>query len=198
MNKVNGERMSAARCYLTAEVRRRKNLRIRARTLVRRIISQNRRVTGLEVETDGRVETLSANRVILCAGAIATPCILMRSGIGPRAKVERIGVDCVVDLPAVGARLLDHPGAAIIVVPRFGLTSVSHPLIQTMLRYTSQGSPYPNDMQLQPGSFFALPQMPLPLASIMCCVGKPKGFGTLRLKTADPSSLHGSACAPPP
>jgi choline dehydrogenase len=55
-----------------------------------------------------------------------------------------------------------------------------------MLRYTSEGSPYPNDMQLQPGSFFSLPQMPLPLASIMCSVGKPKGYGKLELRSADP------------
>jgi choline dehydrogenase len=186
MNKVQGERMSAARCYLTSEVRRRPNLQIRARTLVRRVISQNRRVTGLEVETDGRIEVLSASRVVLCAGAIATPCILLRSGIGPRAKVEKLGVDCVLDLPAVGARLLDHPGAAIILAPRLGLAHASHPLIQTVLRYTSEGSSYPNDMQLQPGSFFALPQVPLPLVSIMCSVGKPKGYGRLELTTADP------------
>jgi choline dehydrogenase len=177
MNKFQGQRMSAARCYLTREVRRRENLHIRARTLVRRVISRNRQVTGLEVETGGRVEVISTSRIVLCAGAIATPGILLRSGIGPREKVDRLGVPCVVDLPAVGARLLDHPGAAIIVAPRPGVAHVSHPLIQTVLRYTSEGSSYPNDMQLQPGSFFALPDAPLPLVSIMCSVGKPRGYG---------------------
>jgi choline dehydrogenase len=186
MNKIAGERMSAARCYLTDEVRRRPNLRLRARTLVRRVLSQSRRVTGVEVETDGRVEVVRTSRVILSAGAIATPGILLRSGIGPRAQVERLGVELVTDLPAVGARLLDHPGAAIFLVPRAYPANFEHPLIQTMMRYTSEDSPYPNDMQLQPGSFLRILGVSLPLVSLMCCVGKPRGYGTIEHTSADP------------
>ena len=61
MNKVNGQRMSAALCYLTADVRARPNLTIRPDTLVRRILFDDaRRVVGLEVETNGRVSGTSA------------------------------------------------------------------------------------------------------------------------------------------
>src|SRR5579864_7574881 len=81
MNKVGGERMSVARCYLDASVRARGNLRILAHTLVRRVLVRDRRVTGIEVETHGRVHAIRSSRVVLCAGATATPGILLRSGI---------------------------------------------------------------------------------------------------------------------
>ncbi len=186
MNKITGERMSAARCWLGPEVRRRENLRIRPRTLVRRVLTTNRRVTGVEVETAGRVEVLRGDRVVLAAGAVMTPGILLRSGIGPRAAVERIGVTLVADVPAVGARLLDHPGAAIILAARRYQPVEGAPLIQTMLRYTSAGSAFAGDMQLQPGSFVAFPTVALPGMSLMCSVGKPSGSGTITFTSADP------------
>ena len=191
MNKVNGVRQSAARCYLTRAVRARKQLRIRPDTLVRRVLFDGRTVRGVEVETkDGRVETILARRVILCGGAIATPGILLRSGIGARRSVERLGVELVADVPAVAARLLDHPGAAFFLVPRPGVSVPTH-LIQTMLRFTSKGSPYPDDMKLQAGSFVPLPRNlgVLPLVSIMCSVGKPRGHGRLEFTSADPRAL---------
>jgi choline dehydrogenase len=185
MNKVGGERMSVARCYLDASVRSRDNLRILAHTLVRRVLVRDRRVTGIEVETHGRVHAIQSSRVVLCAGATATPGILLRSGIGPRGAVERLGVDMVMHLPAVGARLLDHPGAAIFLRPRKGIQSLSDPLIQTVLRYASKGG-RPNDMILQPGSVLPLPFFSLPLVSVMCSVGKPRGHGTIEYVSPNP------------
>ena len=191
MNLVRGERMSAARCYLGPAVRRRENLRIRANTLVRRVLLRGRRVVGVEVETEGRVSELGARRVVLCAGATATPGVLVRSGIGPRAAVERIGVKCVADVPAVGASLLDHPGYAIFLLPRGGVQDNLHPLIQTVLRYAEPAGGGRNDMQLQPGS--CVPSqvgVTLPLVSIMGHVGKPSGRGRIAFQSA-------SAHAPP-
>ncbi len=189
MNLVRGERMSAARCYLGPAVRRRENLRIRANTLVRRILLRGRRVVGVEVETHGRVSQVGARRVVLCAGATATPGVLVRSGIGPRATVERIGVTCVADVPAVGARLLDHPGTAIFLLPRGRVQDNRHPLIQTVLRYAEPAGGR-NDMQLQPGS--CVPSqvgVTLPLLSIMGHVGKPRGRGRIEFTSASPRAL---------
>ncbi|MEP7119479.1 MAG: GMC family oxidoreductase N-terminal domain-containing protein [Byssovorax sp.] len=188
MNKIDGERMSAARCYLTAEVRRRENLAIRANTVVRRVRSEGRRVTGVEIVIDGKIEVIPASRVILSAGSIATPGILLRSGIGPRAKVERVGATPVMELPAVGARLLDHPGAAMFLLPRELPRNLLHPLIQTMLRFTSKSSRYPSDMQVQPGSMLTLQGTVMPCVSVMCCVGKPEGHGNIEFTSADPES----------
>jgi len=187
MNKIDGERMGAARCYLTPEVRRRANLTIRAGTLVRRVLFQRRRVVGVEVESSaGRVYTIGARRVVLSAGAIATPGLLLRSGVGPRAELDRLGVGMVSEVPAVGARLLDHPGAAFFLLPKKGVCELGHPLIQTTLRMRYKNSVHENDMQLQAGSALLLPGISLPLVSIMCQVGKPEGHGLIRYPSADP------------
>jgi choline dehydrogenase len=184
MNKVDGVRQNVASSYLGAAVRARDNLRVRPHTLVRRVLFSGRRVVGLEVETHGRVHGVATTRVVLCAGATNTPGILLRSGVGPRAEVERIGVDLVADVPAVGARVLDHPGAAIFFRPRPGVQSLTDPLIQTVLRCSAQGSNRANDLVLQAGSVLALPFVTVPLVSIMCQLGKPRGFGTMRLPSA--------------
>jgi choline dehydrogenase len=186
MNKVGGERMSVLRCYFTPEVRRRENLRVEAGVLVRRVLFDGTRAVGVEVEREGRVETLRCKRVMLSAGAINTPGILIRSGIGPRERVERLGVDLVRDLPAVGARVLDHHGAAIFFLPSFGVVDLDDPLIQTLYRFTSEASDYPNDMHIQAGSILPLPRVSVPLVSLMCQVGKPLGHGEMHWESADP------------
>jgi choline dehydrogenase len=184
MNKVDGVRQNVASSYLLAAVRARDNLRVKPHTLVRRVLFSGRRVVGLEVETHGRVYGIATRRVVLCAGATNTPGILLRSGVGPRSEVERIGVDLVADVPAVGARVLDHPGAAIFFRPRPGVQFLSDPLIQTVLRCSAQGSNRRNDLVLQAGSVLALPFVTVPLVSIMCQLGKPRGYGTLRIPSA--------------
>jgi choline dehydrogenase len=161
-------------------------LRIRAHTLVRRVLLSGRRVIGLEAETHGRVHVIASQRVVLCAGATSTPGILLRSGIGPRRAVERLGVDVAMDLPAVGARLLDHPGTAIFLRPRLRNLGRQAPLIQTVLRYRSKGGTQPNDVIVQPGSVVPLPYGALPLVSIMCSIGKPQGHGALSYDSPSP------------
>lgn len=185
MNKVDGQRIGAARAYLGAAVRARPNLRILANTLVRRVRFENRRVSGIEVERFGAVRELPAHRVVLAGGAVATPGILLRSGVGPERDVLRIGVELVADVPGVGARLLDHPGLAIFFLPReSGLSSLDHPLIQNVYRYTSTGSACPNDIQIQPGSFIPLPRMPVRGVTLATCIGKPRAAGRIRFESA--------------
>ena len=184
MNKVGGERMSILRCYLTTAVRKRPNLVIEPRVHVRRVLFEGRRVSGLEVERDGLVTMIRTRRLMLSAGAIGTPGILLRSGIGARAKLEKLGVEVVADVPAVGARLLDHHGAALFFLPRPGIVGLDHPLIQTLYRFS--GGQWPNDMQIQPGSLLPLPRITIPLVSLMCQVGKPKGHGELVWESKDP------------
>lgn len=189
MNKIAGRRISAAEAFLDAEVRARDNFQLRAMTLVRRVLVRNRKLEGIEIEAAGQVERIRAARVVLCAGALNTPGILLRSGIGPRAEVARLGCELVLDLPAVGRELLDHPGAAIFLRPRlFGPTRMHHPLIQTVLRYAS-GPSHPSDMLIQPGSKLVFPGFDAPLVSIMGAVGKPYGRGSMSWPSADPRAL---------
>lgn len=186
MNKVGGERMSVARGYLGRDVRRREHLKIRPNTLVRRVLFENKRVVGVEVEREGRVERVSSDRVILCGGALATVGVLLRSGIGPRERVEAIGVELVADVPSVGDKLLDHHGSALFFLPKPGVVKFDDPLIQTAYRYSGEGRPYPLDMQLQAGSICPFPYITLPLVTMMTQVGKPKGHGTISFGSADP------------
>jgi choline dehydrogenase len=186
MNKIDGQRMSAARCYLGPQVRARPNLSIRPDTTVHRVRIVNRRVTGLDIESKGRLEFVPAGRVVLSAGAIATPGILLRSGVGPRRALERIGVPPTSIVPAVGARLLDHPGAVIILVPRRGVSRREDPIVQTTWRYTSPRSDHPDDMQLQPASIISFPWFDAPLVGVATVVGKPRGHGHLVWDSADP------------
>jgi choline dehydrogenase len=181
MNKVDGKRISAARGYLTRAVRARPNLKIVPNALVRRVRFFNRRVVGVEAEIFGAVRDFKGDRVVVSAGAIATPGVLLRSGVGPKSELARLGVEVVAHVPGVGAKLIDHPGLAVFFRPnQSGMSSIEHPLIQTLCRYTSTGSAMTDDMQLQAGSWVPLPGLPLPGVTLACCVGKPVGHGTIR------------------
>ncbi len=186
MNKVSGERIGVARAYLTPEVRRRPNLRILTSRHARRLVFENRRFAGLEVELDGVVSLLRADRVVLSCGTIGTLGLLLRSGIGPEREIARLAVELVAHSPTVGRRLLDHSGSAILLLPKQGVAATHHPLIQVMARSTSPGGEHPFDVQLQPGSFLALFGLELPIVSLMCNLGKPRGHGHIAFPTAHP------------
>jgi choline dehydrogenase len=190
MNKVAGRRISLAEAYLTAEVRARENLTILPHKLARRVLFRNRVAIGVEVEGTDGISTHEGSRIVLAAGAINTPALLLRSGIGPRDQIERIGCRVLVEVPQVNRRLLDHPGTAFFLMPRSpSIASLAHPLIQTVMRYASTdrgGNEHRSDMLLQPGSRFTLPQVDLAPVVLMCSVGKPRGNdGTLRFLSAD-------------
>jgi choline dehydrogenase len=185
MNKIDGVRQSTAMGYL-APARGRENLRLDPHTLVRRVCIDNGKVTGVEVVGQDGPRSYECDRVVLCAGAISTPGVLMRSGIGPRAVLERMGVDVVVEAP-VGQRLWDHPGSALLIVPQMGIAHPNHPLIQCTHRYTSEVSGLSNEMQLQPVSVIALPGVPM-LIAMTVVVGKPDGYGSLVYESSEPDA----------
>jgi len=112
MNNPNGVRMSTALSYINPN-RHRLNLTIRPNVLVRRILVEDGRATGLEVESGGEIFQMEAGQIILSAGAIASPQILMLSGIGPAKHLQEKGITIVADLPGVGKNLRDHPLVAV-------------------------------------------------------------------------------------
>lgn len=104
----NGERFSAAKAYLTPNLAR-PNLTVMTEAHTTRILIEDRRAVGVEVRVKGALTQLKARReVLLCAGALQSPQILMLSGIGPGAHLQRHGVGVIHDLPGVGANLHDH------------------------------------------------------------------------------------------
>lgn len=103
-----GRRMSASAQYLRPAVKR-GNLKLLSRALVRRVLIEGGRAVGVELLHDGEVKTLRARReVILSAGAIKTPQLLMLSGIGPGHELSKHGIDTIVDSPAVGSNYQNH------------------------------------------------------------------------------------------
>jgi choline dehydrogenase len=105
----SGIRWSAARAFLPREVRKRPNLKILDHAQVTRLRLGGEQVVGVEYEREGRVSTARAARqVVLAAGAIGTPQIMMLSGLGPAAHLKQHGIEVLRDLPGVGASLQDH------------------------------------------------------------------------------------------
>ncbi|HEY6961409.1 MAG TPA: choline dehydrogenase [Gaiellaceae bacterium] len=102
-NITRGRRWSAARAYLHPAMKRR-NLEVRTRAFVERVVFDGTRAVG--VVANG--ETIRANEVILCGGAINSPQLLQVSGVGDQDHLASVGVDVVHDLPAVGQNLQDH------------------------------------------------------------------------------------------
>ena len=104
----NGERFSAAKAYLTPNLSR-PNLQIVTGAQTTRILMQGRRAVGVEYRQGGALHQLRAAReVLLCAGALQSPQILMLSGIGPAAHLGEHGIAVVHDLAGVGAGFHDH------------------------------------------------------------------------------------------
>ena len=101
-------RSTTARCYLDACVRARPNLRIIARAHVERVLLDGARATGVRVRHAGGVEDMAAREVVVSAGALNSPALLLRSGIGDSVALRKSGVTPLIDLPAVGRNYQNH------------------------------------------------------------------------------------------
>lgn len=146
-NLVDGVRISTALGYL-ASARKLDNLEIRPDTTVDTVAIEDGRAVGVRVLTDGgEPELLTADRITVCAGAVGSPALLQRSGIGPADRLRALGIPIVADLPAVGRNLRDHPTCLITLRPRPGVYDVSLPVTQVLLQTTAPGSAEFNDMQ---------------------------------------------------
>jgi len=193
MNRTGTLRISTAIGYLNP-ARHRLNLTIRADCLVNRVLFEGTRAVGVEVEHDGRAQRVLGKEVILAAGALHSPPILMRSGVGPRENLESVGVEVVHDLAGVGANLKEHASVTLIGTPKEGVITPGDPLQQIGLRYTSTGSDEENDMQMYMWSYEAdrLPQVRVAMPGhdflFIVCVSlqRPRSVGWIRLTSADP------------
>ena len=148
-NTINGVRMSMALNYLDL-ARHRLNLTVRGNVTARRILFDGNRAVGIEAESGDEVFTVEGEQIVVSSGAIASPQLLMLSGIGPADHLQSLGIPVVHDLPGVGKNLRDHPAAAVIYRAAGDRPDLQAPVIQVGMRYTVEGSPLRNDMQLSP------------------------------------------------
>ena len=113
VTQKNGWRCSSARAYLWPAVKR-KNVKLVTNAHARRVIFEGKKAAGVEYAQHGTVVTEKARKgVIVCAGALSSPQILMLSGIGPAAHLREKGIAVVADSPGVGQNFHDHPGTSI-------------------------------------------------------------------------------------
>ena len=110
MNNIDGKRVSASSAYLTNEVRSRQNFDMLDLADVERLTFEGKEVKGVRVNRLGKTFNIQAQEVVVCTGALHTPPLLMRSGIGPGDELTALGVDVVVDRAGVGKNLMEHPG----------------------------------------------------------------------------------------
>lgn len=145
MNRQGVRRISTALAYLTA-ARPRRNLTIREGVLVDRLALEGGRAVAIRL--DGG-EVIEGRHIALCAGAIGTPAILLRSGIGPARALEALDIPVVLDAPGVGAKLWDHAAVPIYLRPGTNQCVPGRdPRFQMMARFSAEGSSQVDDMQL--------------------------------------------------
>ncbi|MFJ9034353.1 GMC family oxidoreductase [Streptomyces sp. NPDC102274] len=191
LNIVDGKRQSAADAYL-APARHRTNLDVVTDALVHRVRVEGSRCTGVEYSTGReRVSVDCSGDVVLTAGTIGSSQLLLLSGIGPRAHLEEIGVEIVLDLPGVGDNLHDHPVAGVAYTSAQPVPTArnNHGEAIGLLR-SDPGLETPdflivfNDMAGVAAAGDELNRA----YSILTVLATPRSRGTLRLASADPSA----------
>jgi choline dehydrogenase len=194
VNQNNGLRVSTAIGYLLP-ARHRLNLTIRPHCLVNRVLFDGTRAVGVEVESGGEVQRVEGRRITLSAGAVMSPAILLRSGVGPGADLAALDIPQMLDRAGVGANLLDHPTASIMLMPKPGVCDMNTPSVQMILRTTTPGSDEFNDLQI-----FAVNQLDVVglnpklveetgtsvFPRIVASLQRPLSKGRLSLTSADP------------
>ena len=201
-NNLNGMRMSAALTHLMP-MRHCLNLTVRGEVFVRKVLIQDKRAVGVEVESGGEVFNVEADRVVLSAGAIKSPHLLMLSGIGPEDQLQQFGIPTVHELPGVGQNLMNHLSAQITYKVKDGITlTTDEDAVHFGLHYTSQGSGSSNDMVLRTSpvvdprqervagvrtKYLVGEAPPERVARISCTLGLPDGTGYVKLASADPA-----------
>lgn len=218
VTQSRGWRLSAARGYLWP-ARGRNNLRIETRAACERLVVEGGRIAGVEYRRNGRLHRAVARReILLSAGVIGSPKLLMLSGIGPAAELERHGIRVRLDSPEVGSNLADHPEGMVgidVNVPTYNTEINSWKVAIHALNWLFFGrgpatSPYPHavaflksdeqradpDIQVQLGPYaFSFSEdgvvpYPRPAISASVNISYPRNRGRVRLRS-------GVAHAPP-
>ncbi|GHA07268.1 GMC family oxidoreductase [Streptomyces echinoruber] len=191
-NSVDGERVDAATAFL-ADSRGLPNLRLRTGARVTRVLFEKNRAVGVEAELDGRLTTIRARHVVLSAGAVGTPVVLQRSGVGDAGLLRALGIAPVVDLPGVGRNLVDHPSVVIWSRPADGVCTPGLPWRQVAARMSSG---YDGEVDVQVGLLNNVESHTVPgfvdrlgwplVVGISVMLMRPRSRGRVFLDSADP------------
>jgi choline dehydrogenase-like flavoprotein len=210
-----GERCSAAAAFVYPNLKR-KNLNVELNARVKRIIVRDGRAVGVEFQQGNRIKTISAREeVILSAGALHSPQLLMLSGIGPAQHLADFSIDSVLNLPGVGQNLHDHPDYVATYetytkdVAGIGLAGAIN-FTRDIFRWHKAGKGILSSNLAEASAFFASDpefadwpnlQLQFVIAKLVdhgrkllpgygvschCCVLRPESRGSVTLQSADP------------
>jgi len=183
------DRVSTARGYLGSDVRARSNLEVMADTCARRLLTEGRRVTGIEVVRNGQRVRIAARRVVLAAGTLHSPALLQKAGIGDAGLLRELGIDVLTDLPGVGENLQEHPGISVSAFlkphARLGDTTRRHMLFG--LRYSSDHAECPpSDMYMAVVARSAWHPLGHRIGTMISWLNKVHSRGWVRIQSASP------------
>ena len=187
LNQLDGLRWGPARVLLSDEVRARPNLMIMAETRALQLAFEGRRASGVLVVGPQGAARLEAGEIILSAGAVGSPHLLLLSGVGTRTELARHGIDLVADVPGVGLGVRDHPKTWIQWRLRDEVPgALDDPILQLSARYTATDSDLRGDMMLYPNSIVAGADPGTRHSRIEAVNNLQLSAGTLGLRSADP------------
>lgn len=186
-------RVSSAIAYLL-DAQSRSNLEIKDRTTVSKVLFSGKKAIGVEVlNANGQLEQIHAGEVIVSSGSINSPAILLRSGVGPKDDLDRLGIECVNNLQGVGSNLIDHSLAVVAAYPNPGIVSDEDDDVQMVIHYTAPGSAHKNDMQIYCLGKLGAERFPGadPTRGLMFGTGivinRPESRGRVSLASVDPN-----------
>jgi 5-(hydroxymethyl)furfural/furfural oxidase len=190
-NCLPDRRMSAAMVYLNKEVRRRPNLTILANAPVDRICFDGKRASGIVARINGVAVPIRGREVIVSCGALQSPTLLLRSGVGPSEQLMKHGIPVIHHLPGVGANLQNHPVShlTMYLAPQGMQAPDNRFFVQNWLRFSSHHPQcHPHDMQLMIFNKCAWHALGSRVAALAVTVLKPYSKGRVELATADPNA----------
>ncbi|MGR7993996.1 GMC family oxidoreductase [Xanthobacter sp. ZOL 2024] len=189
-NNENDRRVSAAVAYLDAATRARPNLAIWPRTRLQTLAMEGPRARRLELEREGAAVTVEAARVVVTAGALQTPAILMRAGIGPGQALSALGIPVQVERRGVGQNLRDHPTLTFCqyLPPRLRLPMSYRRAAFAALRFSSGlTGGEASDMYATASARAGWHGLGRRLGLYFLWCNRPKSSGTVRLLSPDPA-----------
>jgi choline dehydrogenase len=186
LNVVDGSRINTGMAYLTDDVRQRPNLTIMGGVEVDSVVFDGRRATGVRLANG---DTIAAGQVVLSAGAYGSPAILMRSGIGPSAHLQELGIPVIVTAP-VGVRLKEHPFYYNIYALKPEAKSMAPAAGAIIWTRSSEAGSAELDLHISGTHIFDPAQSPTGGAIVLACsVTLPKSSGSIRLASRDPRAM---------
>jgi 5-(hydroxymethyl)furfural/furfural oxidase len=190
-NHTDDRRIGAAWAYLTTEVRQRSNLTVIGECRALKLLFDGQQCAGVLAQRDGDDVELRAREVIVSCGALHTPALLLRSGVGPRSELNALGIQTVVDRPGVGKNLTEHPGVNFGCFMKRPARLPRHLRRQMFagLRWSSglEGCPS-GDMYIIPANKAQWHEIGGRIGLIMMWANRSFSSGQLRIKSADPRS----------